>query len=39
MKLLQIIYFFVVGVPSFMLAYAIIELVDLVKKFISTLTR
>lgn len=39
MKLLQIIYFFVVGVPSFMLAYAVIELVDLFKKIYSVLAK
>ena len=39
MRLLQIIYFFVIGVPVFIIAYAAIEAADLVKKVISALTR
>lgn len=33
MRLLQIIYFFVVGIPSFIVAYSMIEIVDFVKRF------
>ena len=34
MKLLQIIYFFFVGVPAFMVAYSMIEIIDFVKRFL-----
>lgn len=38
MRLLQIIYFFVVAVPVFIIAYTVIESADLIKKVINNLT-
>ena len=39
MRLMQIIYFFVVSVPAFIVAYSIIEVVDFIKKITKTLTK
>ena len=39
MKLLQIVYFFFVSVPAFIVAYGIIEVVDFIKKITKTLTK
>lgn len=33
MRLLQIIYFLTVGVPAFIVAYSIIEIIDFFKRF------
>lgn len=35
MRLLQIIYFFFVGVPTFIIAYSVIEIADFVKRFFA----
>ena len=35
MRLLQIIYFFFVSVPSFIIAYSVIEIIDFVKRFFA----
>jgi len=39
MRVLQIIYFFVVGIPVFILAYFAIETADFAKKIANVITR
>jgi len=39
MKALQIVYFFVVGIPVFILAYFAIETIDLAKKIATLIAR
>jgi hypothetical protein len=39
MRVLQIVYFFVVGIPIFILAYCVIETADLAKKIANVITR
>lgn len=39
MRLLQIVYFFFVGVPSFIIAYSIIEVVDFFKNITKIINK